>query len=164
MLYKVLLLSLFIAPFTGFSQSCDCPDSATCGPCAGGLTSYTLKYNGIVSGLIQAVDNSGTFYTNVHLAGDEIILNGTLPNGKFQGADVTVKIDGIVNTVLSANCGATTYIGDIAGDFEIIAGSSKDGGLMCCAPAATESNPPVITNCPSDINSDLVGSTCTQAV
>lgn len=164
MLYKVLLLSLFIVPFTGFSQACDCPEAGTCGPCAGGLTSYALKYNGIVPGLVQAVDNSGTFYTSVHLPGDVFILNGTLPNGKFQGPDVTVKIDGVVNAVLNTNCGATTYVGDIAGDFEIKAGSSKDGGLMCCAPAATESNPPVITNCPSGINSALVGSTCTQAV
>ncbi|MGE0589192.1 MAG: HYR domain-containing protein, partial [Cyclobacteriaceae bacterium] len=44
------------------------------------------------------------------------------------------------------------------------AGTSQSSGVLCCAPTATETVPPVISNCPGDINEVLGLSLCTKGV
>ncbi|MCB0488432.1 MAG: HYR domain-containing protein [Cyclobacteriaceae bacterium] len=160
------LIFLLLALVSGgiAAQTCDCPPANACGVCTGGLTELTFKYSGASSASVTIEDNSGIFFSSTLTPNEEFSISGSLPNGRFQGPSITIKIAAVTNVVISANCSSSVFAGETYGSFKVIAGASLGGGVLCCAPTATESVPPVISNCPGDINEVLGASLCTKGV
>lgn len=163
--FRWLIFLLLVLASRGIAaQSCDCPPANACGACSGGLTGLTLKYNGASSASVTIEDNSGIFFSNTLAPGEEFSISGTLPNNRFQGPSITIKVAAVTNAVLSTNCSSPVFAGETYGSFKIVAGVSQSGGVLCCAPTSVESVPPVISNCPGDINEILGVSLCSKGV
>lgn len=163
-LRATFFLGLWLMTFNGNAQGCECPPANSCGPCSGGLTALTLKFNGGASSLVTVEDGSGVFYSSTLNTGDEFSISGTLSNGKFQGPTITLKIAAVTNTTLSSGCSSPVSPGETYGSFKIISGSSFGGGALCCSPSQIETVAPIFTFCPTDISVDLSAGTCTKAV
>lgn len=163
--FRTIIFScLFVlVSFITNGQGCDCPALSTCGTCIGGLTGLTLKYNGAASALITVSDQIGDVFSEVVNPGGTFVCDGSLPNEKFAGLLIEIEVDGILHTTIATTCG-TTFAGSIFGDFTVIAGSSLNGGALCCSAPAMETIPPVISNCPPNMIVSLPSSSCSMTV
>lgn len=149
---KLLLgiIFVFISGY-GYSQNCNCPPPSACGPCQGGINSLTLRYNGILlpAAIVAMEGGSNVIYNGIVAPGGTISLNGTLPDGRFQGNQVTLVVNLFYNALIETSCGTPVYVNSTYGNFTVMGGSSKDGGPICCSPADMDTTPPTITGCPS---------------
>lgn len=146
------------------AASCDCPASGDCAPCSGGLTSLTLQYTGNVAAQVVVEEIHSQRYSGMLNPGDVFIFDGSLPQGKFQGPELDVKIDGAHHVFIPTSCGSSTVPHAVHGSFRIVQSESQDGPI-CCVPGMEEDNVlPTIANCPSDINADADASGCATSV
>jgi len=108
------------------------PTPAVCGPCKGGITSLTLQYNGTHSALVQIVQKKrdAVIFDAVLVPGEQFSFAGADKHGKM-GAEIKVYIDGALNASVHTSCSQPIGPGLAIGDFEVIAGTSKDGGPLC---------------------------------
>jgi gliding motility-associated-like protein len=153
-----LFFTLLISPHV-FGQSCDCPALSACAACEGGITSLTLRFNGSMSQTITATDQIGTVFSQIVNPNTTFSFTGSLPNEKFVGATVNISVNGTPDATIPSNCGAI-FAGNVYGSFTVVSGSSKNGGELCCSVASTETIPPQITDCPSDITINVPTSGC----
>jgi hypothetical protein len=109
--------------------------SAPCGECRGGVTSLTLRYVGTTaSAHIQVLQKKGeVVFDGTVQPGETFTFSGTDRYGKL-GTEITIKVNGQVNTTLHTSCSKPIGPGLVSGDFEVVAGSSKDGGPLCPVP------------------------------
>jgi hypothetical protein len=69
---------LVVAPFVAvdsFGQECDCPAITECGVCSGGITSFTLQYNGVTTELITVSDQVATVFSSTVSPGEYFLFN-----------------------------------------------------------------------------------------
>lgn len=154
---------LACSPYFALGQGCDCPPTTSCGTCVGGLTSLTLRLNGPGPITITVSDQLGTVFSDVIDSENTFTFTGSLPNQRFAGPNIELRIDGILDALIPSNCGSTT-VGISYGSFTVVAGQSLNGGALCCAPALIETVPPVISNCPANITVDLPPTSCSMVV
>ena len=147
---------LMLMSFWTHGQSCDCPASNSCGPCSGGLTSFTLQYNGrglVIS--VVAFDDQGQ--VGITILDDVITIESRIPGTPFNGSvTVTATVLRIGGTLrdteeFDVSCASPIHVGDSFGNFSVLAGQSVTGEALCCASSLIETNPPEISNCPEDI-------------
>ncbi|ELR72159.1 CHU large protein [Fulvivirga imtechensis AK7] len=160
-----LAFLIMLMSYSVHGQSCDCPASDSCGPCSGGLSSLTLRYNG--GGLIinvLALDGRGT--VGISFLNDIITLESEAPEVPFNG-DVTVTAIVLLHpgaihdsAVIDISCTSPINVGDVYGNFSVVAGVSVEGIALCCTASAIETNPPQISNCPADIHIAANSITC----
>lgn len=159
----IALLSLtFLIYIQVEAQSCDCPTAGTCSTCSGGISSFTLRFNGSTARPVEAKDQGGTVFSAVVNPGATFTFTGTTPNDKFQGVDVDLNVSGGPNASIPVNCG-TVSVGDSFGDFTVVAAQSKTGGALCCSAGVADSTPPQINNCPANRVVNLPTSSCSVA-
>lgn len=144
-------------------QACDCPALTTCAPCAGGLTSLTLRFNGSSAATITAEDQIGVVFSGLVNPGTTFTFAGSLPNEKFVGPNVTMTVNAAADASISSLCGSTE-LGSTHGSFTVMAALSKTGGQLCCPAGLLETVPPVISNCPSNIVVSAPANACGTAV
>jgi len=132
------------------AQSCDCPAAGTCFTCQGGISSFTLRFNGTSAQTITAADQGGTVFSQVVNPNQTFTFVGTTPNDKFQGSEVDLTVDGSADTSIPVNCEAV-FVGDTFGSFTVVAAQSKTGGALCCSAANSDTTLPQITGCPDDV-------------
>ncbi len=109
-----------------------------CGPCDGGVTSLTLRYEGTeVNATIKVykdkVQPNKLIHTENNVSnGDIFSFVGTGPDNKM-GAKIRITINDDNNnyTEIHTSCSQTILAGMTFGDFYIVAGESKDGGPLC---------------------------------
>lgn len=145
----VLSFVFFIA-LTVRAQSCDCPSLATCSSCAGGISTFTLRYNGTTANNIVVTDQGGTVFSGVVNPNETFTFSGTTPNDKFQGSKIDVTVAGSPDATISANCGSVS-VGDTYGSFTVAGATSKTGGTLCCSAANSDTTPPEIHDCPGTV-------------
>jgi hypothetical protein len=106
--------------------------TAPCGECRGGVTELTLRYNGTTADAhVQVLQKKGdVVFDGVVQPGETFTFSGIDKDGKL-GTEITVTIDGRVNTTLHTSCSKPIGPGISSGDFEVVAGHSKDGGPLC---------------------------------
>ena len=162
---RIIALTCIVAcsPIFAFGQACDCPPIASCGTCTGGLTSLTLRYTGIGPSTITASDQMGIVFSDDVNSGSTFTFNGSLPNQKFAGPNIELRIDGTLNTLIPSAC-ASTLVGSIFGSFTVAAGQSLSGGTLCCDISSIETVAPLISNCSSTISVNLPSNACSMAV
>lgn len=160
------LLMIFIH-FHSYSQSCDCPAIDECGPCEGGLTSLTLRYDAPVLGLpavITVSDKEGIIFTGTVNDGEEFTFTGSVANEPFVGDTVTITADVLATVNIYTSCSTPVYVGDVYDNYTVTAGQSQSGYSICCSADTMEDVPPLFSNCPADINITLSDSECSIAV
>jgi len=107
-------------------------DDDDCGPCDGKMTALTLRYLGITTGYIEVEQKKG---------GDIIFAGNVAPGGDFSfvgtdkkgtmGTEIIIYVDGAEETRIHTSCSNPLYVGMITGDFMVLAGESRNGGLLC---------------------------------
>jgi hypothetical protein len=106
--------------------------TAPCGKCRGGVTELTLRYNGTTADAhVQVLQKKGeVVFDGVVQPGETFTFSGIDKDSKL-GSEITITIDGRVNTTLHTSCSKPIGPGIRSGDFEVVAGHSKDGGPLC---------------------------------
>lgn len=162
---RAILLGIFLLiQFYAYGQGCNCPPVNSCGPCQGGFTSLTLRYNGGLGVAVSAADANGTiFFALLMTSGQTFTVNGSLPSGRFAGNQLSVFAP-LFNFTINTNCVTPVSVGQTFGSFTVLAAQSFTGGQLCCDIDDLEIINPVISGCPSDIqvSSDVAG--CSKAV
>src|SRR5687768_10908886 len=160
----IFVVLLFSSAQFALGQGCNCPPINSCSPCAGDLISLTLQYNGAFAVSITASDNGGTLYTGLLVSPGEVFtVTGSLPNDRFTGSVLNVYVNLGLDFTTSTTCPAGLEVGETLGSFTIMGASSLTGGRVCCSAGDNETNPPTISNCPSNISVNL-SSGCSRAV
>ncbi len=113
------------------------PPDEECEECAGKVTQLTLQYNGAVEDAhIEVYQKKGEDWVfdsdDTPLVDGQFTFTGT-DNGTL-GTEISIYVDGVLNTKIHTSCSQPIGPGLISGDFEVIEGYSKDGGLMCPIP------------------------------
>ncbi len=106
--------------------------TAPCGGCRGGVTSLTLRYNGSTANAhIQVFQKKDQIvFDGTVQPGETFTFSGTERDGKL-GSEITIEVNGQVDTKLHTSCSKPIGPGLVSGDFEVVAGRSKDGGPLC---------------------------------
>ena len=125
------ILPLLLAPVTAQAQ--DCSD------CLVGVTELTLFYIGtsayveVYKGGTQKPDT--LMYEGWHEWGDTLTFQGIKADGTM-GSDISLWEDDVLNTLIHTSCSQPIGPGLAAGDFEVVEGYSRDGGLLCPLPCS----------------------------
>jgi gliding motility-associated-like protein len=163
---KAIVLFLFVVCVvsSASAQVCDCPPPSACGPCQGGLTKLTLRLNNFFSYTVTVFDGGGQIFSGVVAPGGTFSFSGSQANEKFQGPNLSVRINGSPNANIGTGCGSDVDVGDRFGTFTVVAGESKNGGALCCHPSDVDDDAPDIDDCPSNRMVNLPANACTAAV
>lgn len=97
----------------------------------GKVTQLTLQYNGDVAANITVDQKKEgiVFNENVDI-GAQFTIIGTDNHGTL-GTEISIYKDGIFNTKIHTSCSKPIGPGLVSGDFEVIKGYSRKGGLLC---------------------------------
>jgi gliding motility-associated-like protein len=140
------------------AQTCECPKPTECNPCAGGISSITLRYTGTFPVVVTGFDDKDMVFVKSVVQDETFVLNGK--SGTFKN-DANLFVAGLFNVKIKANCSLNFDPSEQHGFFTIVSVVSKNGGTMCCSPGA--GGPPTIINCPSNINVSA-GTSCSAVV
>ena len=111
-----------------------------CGPCMGKASQLTLAYIGaLASADIEVFGKRGPdvdlLFSGTVMPGDELELvgpaGGTPGFEGTLGTEIRIFVDGAIHTVIHTSCSIPLFPGLVSGDFQVVAGGSKDGGLFC---------------------------------
>lgn len=103
-----------------------------CGECDGKVTQLTLQYNGSNTAGIVVIQKKP----------EEVIYEGDVePGGSFtfvgvdkkgtMGTRINIYVDDEHNTEIHTSCSQEIGPGLVSGDFEVLEGYSRNGGLLC---------------------------------
>lgn len=104
--------------------------------CEGKITELTLRYLGSTSGFVEvyagteAKDEDRVFEGKIPLNGT-FTFSGTLEQEGILGAEISIYVDSEINTNIDTSCANPIGSGLVSGDFEVVQGYSKIGGLLC---------------------------------
>ncbi len=104
-----------------------------CSPCDGKVTELSLKYNG---------DTEDAHIVVTQKKDDEVVFDGTVQPGEVisfvgidkkntLGTEITITVNGEVNTKIHTSCSQPIGPGLSFGDFLVVAGASRNGGALC---------------------------------
>jgi uncharacterized repeat protein (TIGR01451 family) len=114
-----------------------CGEQSPCGPCDGQATLLKLRYNGPEDEFVVVRAGRGKWETvlfaGLVAAGGEFLFTGQ-NNKNMMGSEIRIWVDGEYNARIHTSCSQPLGPGLIAGDFEVIAGESSDGGPLCPLP------------------------------
>lgn len=154
----MLCLMLLLAIGKGYSQTgCNCPatsPTATCSPCAGGLTSLVVRWNGVVA-IASASDNSGNLTVSVL---SNVLTITKLPAGTPFDGNVTIAVTAglpLGTETITTSCAGMVQQGTVIGNLTVVSGASVAGPL-CCSSVDQDHVLPTIT-CPSGFDVYVVG-------
>ena len=106
-----------------------------CGPCRGGVTYLTLRYVGITpSAYVQvAGKKGGLLFSGIVQPGETFSFVGRGKHGKLD-KEILIVVNGRVSSHIHTSCSKPVNPGVVYGEFQIVTGYSKDGGLFCPEP------------------------------
>ena len=102
-----------------------------CEVCDGKVTNITLKYLAASQADIVVKQKDGAIvFDDTVLAGGIFSFEGEDKQGTLS-PDITIYVNGMPDTSIHTSCSQPIGIGMVKGDFEIIRGYSRNGGLLC---------------------------------
>jgi hypothetical protein len=112
-----------------------------CGPCRGGVTYFTLRYVGIAPNAhVQVVGKkNGLSFSGIVQPGGIFSFSGTGKDGKLD-KEIAIVVNGRVTSYIHTSCSKPVDPGVVYGEFQIVTGYSKDGGLFCPVPVPSSNN------------------------
>ena len=107
------------------------PGDEDCGPCKGKVTELTLRYTGADAfvEVVQKKDNAVVYGAELD-SGDAFTFSGQDKDGTL-GTEIKVFVNSSLNATIHTSCSKPIGPGLVFGDFEVVAGQSKDGGPLC---------------------------------
>jgi hypothetical protein len=107
-----------------------------CTPCSGKVDELTLRYTGSTSNANIVVEQKKAE------SGSNVVFSGTVqPGGTFTftgkdkqgtlGTEISIFVNGVLNTKIHTSCSVPIGPGLVSGDFTVVSGSSRNGGLLC---------------------------------
>lgn len=161
---KLVVLILFTVTNVTGKTSLRNYDASDCGPCQGGMTTLTLQYVGTETASV-IIKGARTFYFSGVVSPNQFItVSGTRSNSTFEDNQISLLINGKVDAKITINCTQPISVNTAYGKFLLTAGASREGGPLCCGSNTSDTTPPVIQNCPQDIQVTLDKGQCTQIV
>lgn len=113
-------------------------DETGCDECDGQVIELTLRYNGEEEAHIEVVHRlrSGniTIYDGLVEPDEPFTFFGQWRGGRM-GAWIRVYVDGDLAARIHTSCSEPIGPGLVVGDFEVVDGSSRNGGRLCALPA-----------------------------
>jgi len=110
-----------------------------CYPCEGKVTQLTLRYTGstpnaliVVKQRVQGRDKEAAAFSGVVQPGGLFTFVG-LDNQGTLGPEIEIYVNGVLNTTIHTSCSQPIGPGLVRGDFLVIEGYSRGGGLLCPA-------------------------------
>lgn len=103
----------------------------TCGECDGKVSELTLLYRGSVANAnIEVKQNNGAVrFSGIVQPGGTFSFFGT--DHDTLGKEIKIRVNGGAETKIHTSCSKPIGAGLVVGDFEVLAGASKDGGPLC---------------------------------
>ncbi|BCG63942.1 MAG: hypothetical protein methR_P1692 [Methyloprofundus sp.] len=118
-----------VAPSTGGGTNP--PPVGDCQVCDGKVTQLTMQYNGATAAMIVVSQKKeGEVFNRLVQSGEHFTFLGTDKKGTL-GTEISITVDGSLNTKIHTSCSVEIGPSTIAGDFEVIEAYSRNGGLMC---------------------------------
>ena len=121
----------------GYLCPVDTPLGGDCGECEGKITDLELQYNGdAVADIVVKTKGKGknkegaVVFDGTVMPGESFSFTGNDKKGTL-GTEITIYVDGNVNTKIHTSCSKPIGPGLISGSFEVISGSSREGGELC---------------------------------
>jgi cysteine-rich repeat protein len=124
----------------GCSSTCDL--ETECGECKGKVTELSLRYLGENDAYIEVFEKAKkkgkkadqgpvVAFSGEVASGGVFDFNGSEGKDITLGTEISIYVDGVLNTKIHTSCSQPIGPGLIRGDFEVIEAISKDGGLIC---------------------------------
>ncbi|WJJ95538.1 DUF7467 domain-containing protein [Algibacter luteus] len=107
-----------------------------CFECEGKVTELELQYNGDETATIrvetkkEGENGSKVVFEGTVAAGDTFSFVGNDKKGTL-GTEIKIFVNGKENTKIHTSCSQPIGPGLVSGDFEVISGSSREGGNLC---------------------------------
>jgi len=103
-----------------------------CSECDGKVTELTLKYNGEESVEVKVIQkkNCEKIFEGTVEAGGTFTFNGMDKQGTMS-TEIKIYVNGEYHTKIHTSCSQPIGPGLVSGDFEVINGYSRNGGLLC---------------------------------
>lgn len=102
-----------------------------CADCDGKIDALSMRYLGPGPAFIEVVQHNGTtVFSDVVETGGILSFFGQ-DNQNTLGRRITLFVDGIFQAEIHTSCSQDLFIGQIYGDFEVVTGSSRNGGALC---------------------------------
>lgn len=102
--------------------------------CDGQVDELTLRYNGTETAMVKVTQKVGSRQVTVFEgeldAGEELTIEGKNNRGTF-GSQIRIFVDGDLATTIHTSCSEPIGPGLERGDFEVISGTSRNGGDLC---------------------------------
>jgi predicted acyltransferase (DUF342 family) len=125
----------------------DAGDDLPCGECDGKVTELSLQYNGADVAYIEVEQKKeGAVFAGDVAPGEVFNFVGT-DNGTL-GTEISIYVDGVLNTAIHASCSKPIAVSYIFGDFEVVDGASLKGGPLCLMTQETPAEEPPKTDPP----------------
>ncbi len=110
-------------------------DCEECAPCEGKVSELTLRYDGDIDAALVEIFQRGrrsrieVFEAEVR-PGEELSFVGRNRQGTF-GSKIEVRVEGVPHAEIHTSCSQAIGPGLRYGDFTVVAGRSRLGGLLC---------------------------------
>jgi hypothetical protein len=102
-----------------------------CGVCDGKVTQLTLRYLGVSTAYIEVIQKDQQLvFEGMIQSGDTFTFSGMDLKGTL-GTEISIFVDGYLNTKIHTSCSNPIGPGLVSGDFEVVEGYSRNGGLLC---------------------------------
>ncbi len=124
-----------LCPLDGGGTPPPPPPPASCSACDGKVSLLSLQYLGAIPGATIRVEqkkNSTVVFDDVVNPGETFEFSGT-DKGTL-GTEISVYVNGALNTKIHTSCSQPIGPGLVRGDFLVVEGYSKNGGLLCPLP------------------------------
>ena len=135
-----------------------------CGECKGGVTALALAYYGDTADVMITSRQGDVVYSGVTSNGNIILLEGDGKHGRLPN-EVELYVDGAYQGDIHLSCSEVIGTGMVFGDFVVVGGESRFGGLLCDATGETQpddaddDDPDDTDDDPDDTN-DVVSCEC----
>ncbi len=115
----------------GCSANCTVEDTG-CAPCKGKVTTLTFQYNGAFAAFVEVDQKKPktTIFADDLQPGDQFTVFGADRHGTMS-TEIKIFVDGSHHVTIHTSCSQPIGPGMIFGDFEVLDGASKSGGLLC---------------------------------
>jgi hypothetical protein len=121
------------------------PVDPDCQVCDGKVTQMTLRYEGSQAATIRVEQKKeGVIFEQIVQPAETFTVYGTDKQATL-GTEISIYLDGILNTKIHTSCSQPIGPGLTFGSFTIVEAYSRNGGLMCPVPSRNTAGQPAGT-------------------
>ncbi|MEW6427155.1 MAG: SdrD B-like domain-containing protein, partial [Thermodesulfobacteriota bacterium] len=140
-------------------EACDGGGSASCGQCDGKVSDLTLAYHGTTATTVKISNKDGyVLYSGTVQPEGLIALSLADASGRLTPA-IKLYVGGLFHTSIHTSCSQPIGPGLVAGNFEVVAGASLNGGELCAVSCQSNDPSPTCGICDGKVSELTLGYT-----